>query len=290
MAFGLALFSLGDLRSRNVAFLENRLKSPTAAYRQPSKRRTTECRRSTGKSRERKRGDGRRSSRVGELIRHEISPIVEDAFADVFDWEKTGPPVVVSVDDVICSQDLRNARVNISVLGNEEQKKLVMKWLKESQKSLRFELAQCIHMKYVPELIFGESETASAAKTVDIIDMLAYEREEKAKRAGGVAVAPAPDQLSIHDDLSADAGDGILDDEFAETDVIGPSYLNSLYSPEDDNDLTDSQIRQGSDTVEDDGARIVDLGDDDEDFSELSDDNLRKLLFNRLDEEDAKLI
>lgn len=238
-----------------------------------------ECKRSSGKARERKRGDGRRPSRVGELIRHEISPIVEDAFADAFDLEDDkGTPVVLSVDDVRCSPDLRNVRVNISVMGNTEQKKQVLKWLKESRKSLRFELAQCIHMKYVPELIFGETETNAVANTVGIIERLRMEREEKATL--GVDVAPAPLQTSIHDDLNVDAGEAIVDDDDDDDDNIGPSYLTRI---------NDIDVPADDESEEGDGPLIVDIDEDDDDLSEMADDRVRQLLFQKLGEEDAKL-
>ncbi len=248
-------------------------------YRLLSEGRTIVCRRNAGKSKDKRRGDGRRPFQVGELIRREISPIIEDAFSAAFDGE-SDVPVLVSVVDVTCSPDLRNARVSISVLGSEDQKKLVLKWLKNARKSIRFELAQCLHMKYVPELQFGQSEVAQATKTVNILEMLAHEREEKAKRQAGVAVVSEPFSFDEDMELNADAAGAILDDDLLVSDSIAPSYTTSP-------DFSMFNASVGTGDANNEEPLIVDIGDNDEDLEEMSDENVRKLLFRRLDEEDG---
>lgn len=191
------------------------------------------AKRSSGKARERRRGDGRRPSRISELIFREITSIVEDGFARAFDGESDDVPVVVSVVGVTCSQDLRAARVRLSIMGNEEQKKIVFKWLKDARKSLRYELAQCIRLKYVPELQFGEGEEPSAERTIRIIERLAEERKLKE------IAAPEPsDEIHPFDEDGAILEDG--------DDSIGPSYMNEG-EPE-----------------------IIDIGDDDEETGKLT--------------------
>lgn len=231
------------------------------------RRSTIVSRRNANKTKEKRRGDNRRPNRVGELIRREISPIIDDAFSMAFETEK-GSPVLVSVEDVMCSPDLRNARVSISIMGTVDQKALVLKWLKDTKKSLRFELAQCLHMKYVPELIFGESEVSSATKTVNILEMLAYEREEKAKLQSGVAVAPEPIPGGTDLEVNADAAGAILDDDDIEADTIAPSYTDR-------------------DMDADDNPEIVDVGEDDDDLEGMSDESIRKLLFSNIDLQDG---
>ena len=188
------------------------------------------AKRSSGKARERRRGDGRRSSRISELIYREITPIVEDGFAHAFDGEGDGAPVVVTVEGVTCSPDLRAARVRLSITGNEEQKKTVFKWLKDARKSMRYELAQCVRMKYIPELQFGESEEPSAQRTINIIERLAEERKLKQ------VVAEEVEEPQPFDEDGA-----ILDDG---DDIIGPSYMNDGeplvidVTEDDDDELT----------------------------------------------------
>lgn len=235
---------------------------------------TIECRRNAGKTKEKRRGDGRRPNRVGELIRREISPIIDDAFAMAFESESKSP-VLVSVENVMCSPDLRNARVSISVMGTVEQKALVLKWLKDTKKSLRFELAQCLHMKYVPELIFGESEVSSAAKTVDILEQLAYERAEKEKLRSDVALAPDPLPGGADMEVNADDAGAILDDDPFDADTIAPSYTTAA-----------EFANRETEADEDDNPEIVDIGEEDDDLDAMSDENIRKLLFSKIDLQD----
>lgn len=226
-------------------------------------------RRGGGRDRDSKRrGDGRRPNRVGELIRREISAIVDDAFARSFPSQESTAPVLVSVVDVTCSDDLKNARVSVSVLGTDVQKNLALRWLRGARKELRYELAQCVHLKYIPELSFTESEMAQAMKTVDILNMLAKEREEKrllpSNQAAGVGAVPAgaaSTDTGSFVDLDASADDAL---------ILEDLDIDGLIDEEDE--------------AED--VLIVDVTDEDEDLEAMSDDKMKSVLFKTLEEED----
>jgi ribosome-binding factor A len=90
----------------------------------------------------------RRIERVNELIREEISELirreVKDPRLDSF----------ISVTEVVTSPDLRHARVFVSVMGTDEEKKQVEKGLVAATKFLRRELGERLTLRYTPELTF----------------------------------------------------------------------------------------------------------------------------------------
>lgn len=215
-------------------------------------RRFATARRSGHGARDRRRGDGRRPFRVGELIRREMSVIIDGALARGAAEEGETAVIsgcMVSVVDVKCSDDLRNAQVSVSVFGGDEQRVAALALLRRVRRDLRFELAQALQLRHVPELSFVESEMAAAVDTVNILNKLAREREAKGRVNEEVSL-PSDDEL----DLDASADDGlILDDEL------------------DDVELEDDA---------DDDALIIDVDEDGMDFENMSDEAVRRQLFN----------
>lgn len=61
---------------------------------------------------------------------------------------------LVSVTHCEVTNDLRYAKVFISVLGSEEQAKEVMKGLKSASGFLRREVGHKVQLRYAPELVF----------------------------------------------------------------------------------------------------------------------------------------
>lgn len=205
-----------------------------------------------------RKGDGRRPNRVAELIRREISGIIDDGFSRAFANDDHASSVFVSVVDVKCSEDLRSARVSVSVMGSDQQKGVALQWLRKSKKELRYKLAQTIQLKYVPELTFSESEMGKAMDTMMMLDRLAKEREVKRK--------------SGKDDGFGADGDS----------AFGPASHDALIL--DDLEMDDVFVHDDED--EDDEADIVHIDGVDEELSELSDDEVRRTLYNTLGEED----
>lgn len=219
------------------------------------------CGRRNSGGRDRRRGDGRRPHRVGELIRREISGIIDDAFALSHSNEDKSNPVLISVVDVKCSDDLRNARVSVSVLGSDEEKETAISWLRNARKEIRYELAQCVQLKYIPELLFTESELAQAVKTVDILNRLAREREQK---------------QSLRSPQGASVGAGDFDPDMG------------FISSSNDALILDDLDTDGLIDIDDDAsdALIVEVPGGDEELESMSDERFRKELFNTLGEED----
>lgn len=213
----------------------------------------------------RRRGDGRRPNRVAELIRREMSPIIDDAFSRAFADDDDTSSVFVSIVDVKCSADLRSARLSVSVLGTDEQKNKALQWLKGARKELRFELAQCVQLKYIPELSFMESEMVQALKTVNVLDRLVKEREEKRARS-----------LQATGEMN-----GMLNEETLYT---AGQDLDLDASADDGLILDDLEIDGVFDLDGDDDPHIVDVTDDDEQLEGMNDDDLKRA-FNTSEDE-----
>lgn len=102
----------------------------------------------------------RRTERVGEFLRKEISLMVSQQLKD--------PRVagVVTITKVDISVDLRHARVFVSVLGDEETKQSVMSGLTSAAGFMRRQLGDRLDLKYTPELSFLIDDTMEKADTV----------------------------------------------------------------------------------------------------------------------------
>ncbi|HEY3368535.1 MAG TPA: 30S ribosome-binding factor RbfA [Symbiobacteriaceae bacterium] len=85
-----------------------------------------------------------RAARVGEQMREELARLIR---------ELKDPRIgFVSIVKVEVSGDLAHAKVFVSVLGDDKQKKDSMKGLQSALGFLRSELAQVMRLRFTPEL------------------------------------------------------------------------------------------------------------------------------------------
>lgn len=90
----------------------------------------------------------RRSERTSKLIQREISELLERQVND--------PRLsnLISVTQVSLSPDLKYAKVFVSVLGNEKNKRDMLAGFNTASGFLRRELASHLKLKYTPQLSF----------------------------------------------------------------------------------------------------------------------------------------
>jgi len=74
-----------------------------------------------------------------------------------------------TVTAVRITPDLRQARVYVSVLGSEEERKATMAGLLSASPHLRAELGRQVRLKYLPELIFELDTGAEEAERLETI-------------------------------------------------------------------------------------------------------------------------
>jgi ribosome-binding factor A len=89
-----------------------------------------------------------RISKVGEEIKRELSKMILEEMKD--------PRVkgLISITYVEVTNDLRYAKVYISIMANAEERAVTLQALEKASGYLRSELAKKIKIRYTPELIF----------------------------------------------------------------------------------------------------------------------------------------
>jgi ribosome-binding factor A len=85
--------------------------------------------------------------RLGEALREEIETILEGELSD----PRIG---LVNVSEVHLAADSRSARVMVVVSGDDEQARETMKGLQAASGYVRRELAERLHLRRAPELLF----------------------------------------------------------------------------------------------------------------------------------------
>ena len=93
-----------------------------------------------------------RANRLAEEMKREISDILRDEIKD----PRVG---FVSVTRVEVSSDLRYARIFVSVLGDQAERRELEKALKKAGGFIRSQLAHRIRLRYTPELTFKLDES-----------------------------------------------------------------------------------------------------------------------------------
>lgn len=83
---------------------------------------------------------------------------------------------MVSVTHCEVTNDLRYAKVYISVLGSEENRKDVMRGLQSAAGFLRREVAHKVQLRYAPELVFHpDSSISYGAHITELLHKLGEE-------------------------------------------------------------------------------------------------------------------
>ncbi len=105
----------------------------------------------------------KRSERVGDQMKHEIADILMRKIKD----PRIG---FVTVTDVALSDDLRNAKIFVSVYGSVAERRETIAGLESAASFIRAELGSRMRMKFVPELLFRYDD--SAERGAHIMDLL----------------------------------------------------------------------------------------------------------------------
>ncbi|BFH63821.1 MULTISPECIES: 30S ribosome-binding factor RbfA [Paenibacillus] len=101
-----------------------------------------------------------RVGRVGEQIKKELSQLIQSELKD----PRIGFLTVTGVD---VTNDLSQAKIYLSVLGDEEQKANSLKALEKANGFLRSELGKRIRLRHIPELIFKFDESIAYGSHIE---------------------------------------------------------------------------------------------------------------------------
>ena len=107
---------------------------------------------------------GQRQLRVGELLRHALSDILQRG--------EINDPVleshVITVPEVRVSPDLRQASAYVMPLGGRDEQQVVSA-LNQHRKYIRGVLARRVDLKYMPDMTFVRDESFDAGAQMDAL-------------------------------------------------------------------------------------------------------------------------
>jgi ribosome-binding factor A len=103
-----------------------------------------------------------RPTRVGEQMKKELGEIIGRKIQD----PRIG---FVTVTDVEVTGDLQQAKVFISVLGDDEQKENTLKGLAKAKGFIRSEIGQRIRLRKTPEISFEFDESINYGNRIDTL-------------------------------------------------------------------------------------------------------------------------
>lgn len=122
----------------------------------------------------------RRIDRINDLLRDEISQLLS---RQIKDPRLTG---VISITSVNTSNDLRNAEVVLSVMGDEDARRSALDGIQSAASYLRRELRDRISLRYTPFLKFTLDDTLEqAAQVLQIMDNIRDEQTQQPPVDGG---------------------------------------------------------------------------------------------------------
>ncbi len=114
-----------------------------------------------------------RIERVNELIRGEISQLLQ---RETKDPRLSG---YISINSVVTTPDLRHAKVLVSCVCEEEQKKEILNALHSAAGFFRSELAKTLKMRYTPELSFHWDDSIERGDRISrILDRVIPEKRQ----------------------------------------------------------------------------------------------------------------
>jgi ribosome-binding factor A len=113
-----------------------------------------------------------RIERINHLIREEVSEMLQRHVKD----PRLGG--FIAITDVVTSPDLKTARIFISHLGSETEKRETMKTISAASGFFRKELAKRLRIRHVPEISFQWDDSIErGARMEEVIERVISEKD-----------------------------------------------------------------------------------------------------------------
>jgi ribosome-binding factor A len=110
-----------------------------------------------------------RTVRVNELVQREISDILRKRYQS--------EAVAITITEVRVSPDLRDARVFVSVVGDDDVTEEKMRWLRSKAPQIREEVGRRIVLKYLPRFEYVVDKSAArGARILQVLDEIEHPR------------------------------------------------------------------------------------------------------------------
>jgi len=125
----------------------------------------------------------RRNERAGELIKRALGKLLARKVNDPMLSE------LVSITEVALSSDFKQAKVSISVLGDEKSKKEALEGFNTASGFLRSELASYLKLRYTPQLIFYYDDSIErGAKLLSLMEEICDQEQLDQETSPGKTV------------------------------------------------------------------------------------------------------
>jgi len=112
-----------------------------------------------------------RTLRVNELVQREISDILRKKYQ--------AEAVAITITEVRVAPDLRDARVFVSIVGNEEFVDAKIAWLRSKAGEIRGEVGRRIVLKYLPRFDYVlDKSVARGARILQVLDEIEHPRKK----------------------------------------------------------------------------------------------------------------
>ncbi|HEX2079305.1 MAG TPA: 30S ribosome-binding factor RbfA [Longimicrobium sp.] len=102
----------------------------------------------------------RRTDRINEQLKQEISLIVRDEVRD----PRVG---LATITAVVTSPELDHARVYVTALGDDKEREEIVSGLRSAAAFIRKQLGGRLHMRRIPELHFEEDRVLKEALRIE---------------------------------------------------------------------------------------------------------------------------
>jgi ribosome-binding factor A len=114
-----------------------------------------------------------RTLRVNELLQRELSDILRKHYQT--------ESVAVTITEIRVAPDLRDARVFVSVIGDEVELERKLRWLRAHSKEFRHELGRRIVLKYMPRFEYvADHSPEQGARILKVLDEIVPKSGEDA--------------------------------------------------------------------------------------------------------------
>ena len=123
-----------------------------------------------------RRGQKYHRERLGEALREEIETILEGELGD----PRIG---LANVSEVHLAPDARSARVMVVVGGDDEEGEATMEGLAAATGYIRRELAERLHLRRPPELIFVQDRSQQYEARIDELLARTKKKSRSTRRA-----------------------------------------------------------------------------------------------------------
>jgi ribosome-binding factor A len=108
-----------------------------------------------------------RTVRVNELLQREIS--------DILRKRHQTEALAITITEVRVSPDLRDARVFVSVLGDDETAARKLQWLRAKAREIRDEVGRRIVLKFLPKFTYVADDSAiRGSRILQVLDEIEH--------------------------------------------------------------------------------------------------------------------